>query len=230
MSLKYYYDLMSQPSRALYILLKASNATFESKPVDIRTGAHLSEEFTKINRFQKLPLIDHNGFVLTESVAIIKYLERQKIVPESLYPSESKAEARVNEFLAWQHIGIRAPCAIYFRYLAIDPFLTGKPTKPEKVEAQKKRMDTALDLVEEKWLGMGNKYIAGDKLSVADVFGCCEIEQPRMVGYDPKEGRPNLAAWMDRVKAELNPHYDEAHSIVNKIVKKQEAKKNSSKL
>lgn len=70
--------------------------------------------------------------------------------------------------------------------------MTGKPTKPEKVEAQKKRMAAALDLVEEKWLGLGNKYIAGDKLSIADVFGCCEIEQPRNFFWTFEMNRINI--------------------------------------
>lgn len=38
MTLKLYYDLMSQPSRALYILLKATGCNFESKYVDLRKG------------------------------------------------------------------------------------------------------------------------------------------------------------------------------------------------
>lgn len=38
-----------------------------------------------------------------------------------------------------------------------------------------------------------------------------------MAGYDPKDGRPVLADWMERVKKELNPYYDEAHVFVNKI-------------
>lgn len=43
-----------------------------------------------------------------------------------------------------------------------------------------------------------------------------------MAGYDPKEGRPNLAAWMESVRTEMNPYYDEAHHTLNKISKKNE--------
>ena len=38
-----------------------------------------------------------------------------------------------------------------------------------------------------------------------------------MAGYDPCEGRPKLKAWLDLVKSELNPYYDQAHTLVNKI-------------
>ena len=38
MSLKFYYDLMSQPSRAMHIILKMSGVQFEDCPVALRDG------------------------------------------------------------------------------------------------------------------------------------------------------------------------------------------------
>jgi glutathione S-transferase len=38
-----------------------------------------------------------------------------------------------------------------------------------------------------------------------------------MAGYDAKTEYPKIAAWMERVRQDLNPHYDEAHRILNKI-------------
>ena len=34
---------------------------------------------------------------------------------------------------------------------------------------------------------------------------------------DVCDGRPVLKAYMDRVKAATNPHYDDAHKVVNKL-------------
>lgn len=39
-----------------------------------------------------------------------------------------------------------------------------------------------------------------------------------IAGYDPEAGRPKLAAWMKSVKEKTNPHYDDAHLIVNKLI------------
>ncbi|KAL1377312.1 hypothetical protein pipiens_016350, partial [Culex pipiens pipiens] len=38
-----------------------------------------------------------------------------------------------------------------------------------------------------------------------------------MAGFDPCAGRPNLTAWMARVREETNPYYDQAHKLVYKI-------------
>lgn len=38
-----------------------------------------------------------------------------------------------------------------------------------------------------------------------------------VAGYDARTEYPVIAAWMERVRKDLTPHYDEAHSIVNKL-------------
>lgn len=40
-----------------------------------------------------------------------------------------------------------------------------------------------------------------------------------LAGVDPCEGRPNIKTWMDLVKQETSPHYNDAHLIINKILK-----------
>jgi len=87
-TLKLYYDLLSQPSRALYIILKKNNIPFEPCPVALRKGEHLTDEFKEtLNRFQKVPFIHHGEFKLSESVAIVSYLSREyrELVPENWY-------------------------------------------------------------------------------------------------------------------------------------------------
>ena len=66
MSLKFYYDLLSQPCRALHIFMKKCNIPFEPILIDLKTGDQLLPSYQKINPFQKVPVIDHNGFKLTE--------------------------------------------------------------------------------------------------------------------------------------------------------------------
>lgn len=41
-----------------------------------------------------------------------------------------------------------------------------------------------------------------------------------MAGYEPREGRPNLTAWLNRVKKETSPFYEEAHLRLNKLADK----------
>lgn len=53
-----------------------------------------------------------------------------------------------------------------------------------------------------------------------------------MAGYDPKKGRPRLAAWMERVAKEISPHYQEGHKFLNILAEKakENAQQTTSKL
>uniref|UniRef100_K1QWE7 Glutathione S-transferase theta-1 n=1 Tax=Magallana gigas TaxID=29159 RepID=K1QWE7_MAGGI len=114
--LKLYYDLMSQPSRALYMFVKLNRIPFEDKAVALRSGEHKQEAFTKINPVQLVPVIDDGGFVLTER----HYLCNRYDLPEHWYPRKDiKAQAKVNEYLNWQHANTRMNCAMVFRHLTM---------------------------------------------------------------------------------------------------------------
>ena len=41
-----------------------------------------------------------------------------------------------------------------------------------------------------------------------------------LAGYDPREGRPNVTAWLDRVSRAASPHYQEAHAHLNEVASK----------
>lgn len=74
MTLKLYIDLMSQPSRALYIFFKTCNIPFERKLVKLKNLEQYTPEFEKINPLKKVPAIEHNGFNLAERYYVFLFL------------------------------------------------------------------------------------------------------------------------------------------------------------
>ncbi|XP_059618282.1 glutathione S-transferase theta-1 [Phlebotomus argentipes] len=217
---KYYYDLLSQPSRAMLIFLKVAKIPFESAPVALRKAEHLTEEFkTEVNRFQKVPCINDNGFKLSESVAIVRYLASKHNIPDNWYPTDAKKQAQVDEYLEWQHNNTRISCALYFQLLWLKPLMTGKKPTPEAVAEHQKRVEDTLNVIENVWLAK-TPFLAGNEVTVADIWAACEIEQLILTPYDFRKGRPRLSAWMDKVRAATNPHYDEAHQILKRISEK----------
>ena len=211
-------DLMSQPARAVVIFCRAAGIPHEHVNVRINAGENKTVEYTKMNQLQKIPVIKDGEFVLTESVAMFRYLAREKSVADHWYPSDSKAQAKVDEYLEWQHLNTRWLCRAYFRERWLLPMMT-KTFDEKKVAEAQKSMEACLDDLEKVWLARGKrKYIGGgDKISVADILAVCEMEQPTMAGYDVTNGRKVLRDYTKRVKMELNPHYDEVSSIVYKM-------------
>lgn len=126
---KFYYDLLSPPSRALLIFFNVTKVQYEGVKVALRKGEHLTEGFAKnVNRFKKLPaIVGDDGFKLSESCAIINYLRNEGLIPEtSLIPKDAKTFARMDEYLQWTHNNIRISAHLWFRTQWVQPFFTGE--------------------------------------------------------------------------------------------------------
>lgn len=226
--IKFYFDLMSQPSRALYIFLKLNRLPVEFVKTDLMKMEHLNDEFkNSVNRFQKVPCIVDGDFKLSESVAIFRYLMQTKKehFDEHWYPSDLKTRALIDEYLEWQHNNTRLGCAMYFQSKFLIPKLSGEPVNENKLKAFQKQMEGALSSLENIWLESSDKkFLATKEISFADILAACELEQPKMADYDPFAGRPKLSNWYNEVKLATAPYYEEAHVIVNKVIQKNKAK------
>jgi len=214
--LRVYYDLMSQPSRAVYMFVKANKIPFVNKPVALRKGEHLGEEFAKVNPFHLVPVIDDNGFKLTESVAILRYLSDKYQVKDHWYPRDLQSRALVDRFMAWQHLNLRLHGSMVFRTKAVDPRMTNKPVDTVKLAQFQASLETILDLIERTFL-KDTPYLCGSQISIGDLLGICELMQPVSVGHDVFKGRPKLEAWASRVKGDLGADFDEAHQHIYKL-------------
>ncbi|XP_071945455.1 glutathione S-transferase theta-1-like [Antedon mediterranea] len=216
MTLKIFADLLSQPSRSVILFAKLNNIPFVLENTSIAEGAHQTKEFTAINPFQKVPAIQDGDFNLTESVAILKYLASTYKTPAHWYPSDVKKRARVDEYLAWQHVNTRLSCAKVFWCEFLIPRMTGNPINKNKLENCLTGMNKTLTEIEDVFL-KDRKYLCGNEITIADIMGVSEVLQVSGSGRDPAEGHPKLGAWIDRVQTQLNPEFDDVFKILFKI-------------
>lgn len=151
------------------------------------SGEHLTEKYRKeISRFPTLPCINDNGFRLSESVAIVRYLKNTRGFDDFWYPEDPKAQALVDEYLSWTHNNIRMTSGLYFITKWRTPILTGQKADEKEVAKLEAELSKTLDIIENIWL-KATPFIAGDNLSVADVFAACDIEQPSKFSCSPEE-------------------------------------------
>lgn len=213
MVLKFYFDYNSQPCRALAIFCRIHGIQFEEEIVSFVTGQTRSEEFAKINPVKKVPVMDDDGWILTESIAIIRYLCASRNISGNWYPTDLKKRARVDEFLAWQHTGVRIRGAMVFIALVFDPKRNDGVVDKKSLKERCETFEQILNQMENYYL-KDRDYVGGSELSIADLFGICELQQPVSVGYDVTRDRPRLAAWIQRVKEAIQPHFDETHKNI----------------
>jgi len=118
-------------------------------------------EFLALNPNGRIPVIDDDGFVLSESMAINLYLARKHGSP--LYPSDTKSEALVFQWSFWQTDRIDRQLVNYFMHSRVLP---EAERKREIAEASWNEAVAAFDVLEialrkSQWLA-GSAFSLGD--------------------------------------------------------------------
>lgn len=218
MSLKIYFDILSQPCRSVLILCRANNVPFTPCPIAMRKVEHRSPEYAKVTPFQRLPAIQDGNFTLTESSAILGYIASKYGCPEHWNPTDYHKRARMQEYIAWHETRLRRHVTPYFVEKGIIPLQTGMPPDEESMKEQWANIYKAFSSIEDYFL-KDKSYVIGDQISIADLFGVCEVMQTAGVDPDFTKDHPKLKAWIHRVREDTNPHFDEFHKMVYKIGK-----------
>ncbi|XP_014507473.1 glutathione S-transferase T1 [Vigna radiata var. radiata] len=223
--LKVFADRMSQPSRAVLIFCRLNGIDFEEIKVDISKGHHLSSQFREVNPLQKVPAIVHGSFNLSESHAIIVYLNSAfPGIADHWYPSDIFRRAKINSVMDWHHSNLRHGTVNYVVNTVLGP-ATGRPLNPKAAAEAEKVLFSSLSKLEDIWLkGDGRFLLGGSQPSIADLSMVCELMQLEVL--DEKNRSRILSPykkvlqWIDDTRAATNPHFEEVHNILYRAKKK----------
>lgn len=97
--MKLYHFESSPPARSVLMTIRNLNLDVEIISVDLMKGDQMKPEFLKVNPNHQIPVLVDGDFVLTESRAIQAYLVNAKKPGSSLYPSDAKLRAIVDQRL-----------------------------------------------------------------------------------------------------------------------------------
>lgn len=88
---------------SVYVALQEKGLAFELKSVDLDSGEHLRPGWQGYALTRRVPLLEIDGFELTESSAITEYLEERFAPPtwERIYPVDLQKRARARQVQAW---------------------------------------------------------------------------------------------------------------------------------
>jgi glutathione S-transferase len=172
---------------------------YEPVIVDIMTGAHHKEPFISLNPSRQIPVLEDDGFVLSESSAILKYLAEK--TGSAAYPKDLKARARINERMDWFNSNHYREWGYHLIYPQLFPHHQRSPEAAQKslVEWGKEKSEAWLKILDEGVIGK-HKYLCGDQLSVADYFGAGILWAGNLIGTSFKR-YPNVDRWMKTMQA-----------------------------
>ncbi len=154
------YDFpLSGHAHRVRLMLSLLNLDYQCILVKLNQGEHQKAFFSNLNPFQQVPVLDDDGFIIRDSVAILCYLASQ--YAPSWYPQQPESLTRIQEWLAIATKEISAGPASA-RLVTV----FGAKLDHQAVITQSHDLFKIID----KHLD-GRQWLALDQVSIADVAG-----------------------------------------------------------
>jgi glutathione S-transferase len=159
--LRLYGAARSRGLRTLWMLGELG-LQYEHKDYLPRSAETKTPEFLALNPNSRVPVIDDDGFVLSESMAINLYLAKKHGSP--LYPKDPKHEALALQWSLWETDRLDRQIVNYVRHSSELP---EAERKPEVAKAMWQEVSDSLDVLE---IALGkSEWLAGPQFSVGDL-------------------------------------------------------------
>lgn len=137
------------------------------RPIRSRTGETQTESYGRVNPKRKIPTLQHDDFVLSESGAIMAYLTRVSSAPPGfLVPQGARAQARLDEWMSFASMELDAHALYLLRRHRYLPEIYGEA--PEACESAVEYFSVQIGAVADQ-VPAGDGYLLGD-FSIADVL------------------------------------------------------------
>ena len=182
----------SRSTRVVW-MLEELGVDYDFKKVDLMQGGGQTEVYLKIHADGKVPAIDDDGFVLTESAAIVTYLG-DKYATSNLVP-EPRTQARAT-YDEW--------CYFVLTELEQPLWTVGKHTF---VFPEEKRVPEILDIAHwefKKACQALEKNFAGNEYAMGGAFSAVDILVAHTLRWADAFGVPTGSEFLDAYREKMS--------------------------
>src|SRR6476619_7787662 len=168
MAMKLYMHPVSMTSRPVRLFIAENKIPVDEVTVDLFTGEHMKPPYSDLNPNSLVPMIEDGDMRLTESSAILKYLADK--IGSPAYPKDLQKRARVNEMMDWLNTGFYRDFGYGLVYPQIFPHHKRRSDEANGgvVEWGKQKTLFWFDVLDQRLLGSGRRYLCGDDITIAD--------------------------------------------------------------
>lgn len=186
---------MSPFVRKVLVFGAEKGIELESRPLGLGSD---DPDFLAASPFRKIPAFQDGDFAISDSTAIIAYLDAVHPEP-SLIPTEPKARART---IWYEEFGDTMVCAcggkMFFNRVVAPRFLGREGDMAVADAAEKDELPPLLDYLERVLPESG--YLVEDRLTLADISVASPFVNFQHLGLDiGRSQRPKLAAYVDQM-------------------------------
>jgi maleylacetoacetate isomerase/maleylpyruvate isomerase len=168
--MKLYNYFRSSASFRVRIALALKGLDYDYVPVHLVKREHLEESYASVSASRLVPLLQDGDISVTQSLAIMEYLEETHPQPP-LLPADAPGRARVRA------LALDIACEIHplnnlrvLRYLVHDM----KVSEDDKDRWYRHWVETGLEVVERQLAASPSRYCHGEAPTLAD---CCLVPQ-----------------------------------------------------
>ena len=186
------------PTRSIRVrwTLQELGVDFEAITVNLAAGEHRRPEFLKVNPAGKLPVLVDGNLVLSESVAIVKYLA-EKYPDRGLLPTSLQERAEVDRWLLFTATELEQPLWRISRHSSIYPVNDRIPADIPLASREFKEMAA---VAEQHF--KDRRFVVGDHATVADFVLAYTLDWANEIGL--LADCPSLRAYIERMYS--RPH------------------------
>lgn len=194
------YDSPRAPNpRRVRIFMAEKGIELPRREIDIMAGVHFGEAYRGRIGTHHVPALElADGSILTESVAICRYLEAFHPEP-NLMGRDAREAAEIEMWQRRVEFQLLLPVAFVLRHGNPAMAVLESPQVPEWAAANRPRVLQGL-----RWLDARLSrapFVAGDRFTVADITAIVAIDFMRTIRQPLPEDCPALGAWAGRVRA-----------------------------
>jgi glutathione S-transferase len=185
--LKIYGSAKSRTLRVLWMVGELG-IPYEQKDWLPRSPETRTREYLALNPNARVPTIDDDGFILSESMAINMYLAKKHRSP--LYPTDAKQEALVWQWSLWETDRLDRQLVNYCRHTKDLP---AAERKPEVADAAWKEVAPAFEVLDTALAK--SQWLAGPAFTVGDLNVASALYRAHTLDLSKW---PNFKGWFER--------------------------------
>jgi glutathione S-transferase len=198
MTLLYNSPVAPNPRR-VRIFLAEKGISLPMQDVDLAKFEQRELAFQEINPLQAVPaLMLDDGEVLTESVAICRYFERQYPQPP-LFGVGARDEAFVDMWQRRLEFGLFATIGLAFRHSHPAMAQMENPQFPDFAEVQRGRAVKFMRFLDGELTK--RRFVACDEFTIADITGLVAMDLAKFARVDVPPELTHLARWWEDVSS-----------------------------
>lgn len=191
--LNFYANPLSPYATKVHFFLEEAGLPYKYHAVNAQDPKG-RELLDKVSPFGKVPAIEHGGFHLSESGAILRYLTARFDL-HALYPTSLEERAQVDMTLDFAQLHVSRWLVNLAWHLSVGPKF-GMACNDASVAEAQSNLPVPMQRLE-RWLGE-HSYLAGPDFSLADISAYPFLAQHKMAHVSLSD-YPNLAAYIGRV-------------------------------